>query len=160
MSMSTSGADADGGQQRETIVLRPRAVRVATYFSAVVVMAGMIGGAVLITSFQWGGRLGLILVGVLVFLFCHPEASVKGTARPASLEVGNLTRTRTLAWPERLGVTFPVRVTRAEPASRHSGRPGPRTGTGRGPRRGSGPSWSSARASPRGRRADLSRPPR
>ncbi|HLQ80070.1 MAG TPA: PH domain-containing protein [Brachybacterium sp.] len=106
--MSTSGADADGGQQRETIVLRPRAVRVAAYFSAVVVMAGMIGGAVLITSFQWGGRLGLILVGVLVFLFCHLEASVKVTARPDELEVRNLMRTRTLAWPEVLGVSFPM----------------------------------------------------
>src|SRR5699024_11440141 len=100
MSMSTSGADADGGQQRETIVLRPRAVRVAAYFRAVVVMAGMIGGAVLFTSFQWGGRLGLILVGVLVFLFCHLEASVKGTARPDELEVRTLMRTPTLALPQ------------------------------------------------------------
>src|SRR5699024_4244746 len=103
-----SGADADGGQQRETIVLRPRAVRVAAYFSAGVVMAGMIGGAVLITSFQWGGRLGLILVGVLVFLFCHLEASVQVTARPDELEVRDRMRTRTLAWAEALGVSFPM----------------------------------------------------
>src|SRR5699024_2550245 len=110
MSMSTSGADADGGQQRETIVLRPRAVRVAAYCSAVVVMAGMIGGAVLITSFQWGGRLVLVLVVVLVFLFCHLGASVKVPSRPVVLEVRNLMRSRPLAWAEVLVVSFQISV--------------------------------------------------
>ena len=89
-------------------MLRPRAVRVAAYVSAVVVMAGMIAGAVMITSFQWGGRIGLLVVGVLVFLFCHLEASVKVTARPEELEVRNLMRTRTLEWPEVLGISFPI----------------------------------------------------
>ncbi|MDN5599489.1 MAG: PH domain-containing protein [Brachybacterium sp.] len=106
--MSTPGQDTAGGEQRATIVLRPRAVRVAAYVSAVVVMAGMIAGAVMITSFQWGGRIGLLVVGVLVFLFCHLEASVKVTARPEELEVRNLMRTRTLEWPEVLGISFPM----------------------------------------------------
>lgn len=106
--MSTSAGVPAGGEQRDTIVMRPRAVRVAAYFSAVVVMAGMIGGAVMITSFHWGGRIGLLVVGVMVFLFCHLEASVKVTARPEELEVRNLMRTRTLAWPEVLGVSFPM----------------------------------------------------
>ena len=106
--MSTSAGVPAGGEQRDTIVIRPRAVRVAAYFSAVVVMAGMIGGAVMITSFHWGGRIGLLVVGVMVFLFCHLEASVKVTARPEELEVRNLMRTRILAWPEVLGVSFPM----------------------------------------------------
>lgn len=106
--MSTSAGVPAGGEQRDTIVIRPRAVRVAAYFSAVVVMAGMIGGAAMITSFHWGGRIGLLVVGVMVFLFCHLEASVKVTARPEELEVRNLMRTRILAWPEVLGVSFPM----------------------------------------------------
>lgn len=106
--MSTPSADQRPGEERATFVLRPRAVRVAAYFSAAVVMAGMIGGAVHITSFHWGGRLGLLAVGVLVVLFCHLEASVTVIARPRELEVRNLMRTRTLEWPEVLGISFPM----------------------------------------------------
>lgn len=106
--MSTPGQDTAGGERLATIVLRPRAVRVAAYLSAVIVMAGMIGGAVMITSFQWGGRIALLVVGVLVFLFCHLEASVKVTARAEQLEVRNLMRTRILEWPEVLGISFPM----------------------------------------------------
>lgn len=106
--MRTPEPDAASGEERATIVFRPRAVRVAAYFSAVVVMTGMIGGAVLLTSFHWGGRSGLVAVGVLVFLFCHLEASVKVTARPEAIEIRNLMRTRTLEWPEVLGISFPM----------------------------------------------------
>jgi len=106
--MSIPGPEQQGGEGRATIVLRPRAVRVAAYLSAAIVMAGMIGGALLITSFQWGGRLGLIGVGVLVVLFCHLEASVKVTARPEMLEVRNLLRIRSLDWAEVIGISFPM----------------------------------------------------
>jgi len=106
--MSTPDPEHGGGESAATIVLRPRAVRVAAYFSAAVVMAGMIGGAVMITSFQLGGRIALLVVGVLVFLFCHLEASVKVTARPGQLVVRNLMHTRTLEWPEVVGVSFPM----------------------------------------------------
>ncbi|HEX7349679.1 PH domain-containing protein [Brachybacterium sp.] len=106
--MSIPGPEHEGGEGRATIVLRPRAVRVAAYSSAAIVMAGMIGGALLITSFQWGGRLGLIGAGVLVVLFCHLEASVKVTARPEMLEVRNLLRTRSLDWAEVIGISFPM----------------------------------------------------
>lgn len=106
--MSIPVTDQGPGEARATYVLRPRWVRVAAYSSAAVVMAGMIGGAVLITSFQWGGRLGLLGVGVLVALFCHLEASVKVTAGPEQLEVRNLMRTRTVTWPEVIGISFPM----------------------------------------------------
>ena len=106
--MSTPGPDQESGEERATIVLRPRAVRFAAYFSGAVVMAGMIGGAVMITSFQLGGRLGLLVVGVLVLLFCHLEASVRVIARPCELEVRNLMRRRTLEWPEVIGISFPM----------------------------------------------------
>ncbi|MGO1227403.1 PH domain-containing protein [Brachybacterium sp. AOP42-C2-15] len=106
--MSTPAADQQPGESRASIVLRPRAVRVAAYLSATIVMAGMIGGAVMITSFQWGGRLGLVAVGVLVFIFCHLEASVTVTARPEVLVVRNLMSTRTLEWAEVIGISFPM----------------------------------------------------
>lgn len=106
--MNSTAADQQPGEGRATIVLRPRAVRVAAYLSAVVVMAGMVAGAVMITSFHWGGRFGLLAVGVLVFLFCHLEASVTVTARPEVLEVRNLMRTRTLEWAEVIGISFPM----------------------------------------------------
>lgn len=106
--MSTPGPEHARGEERATIVLRPRAVRLAAYFSAAVVMAGMIGGALLITSFQMGGRIGLLAIGVLVAVFCHLEASVKVTARPQEIEVRNLMRTRSLEWPEVLGISFPM----------------------------------------------------
>ncbi|WP_299305251.1 PH domain-containing protein [uncultured Brachybacterium sp.] len=106
--MNASAADRQPGEDRARIVLRPRAVRVAAYLSAAIVMAGMIGGAVLITSFQWGGRLGLVAVGVLVVIFCHLEASVTVTARPEVLVVRNLMSTRTLEWAEVIGISFPM----------------------------------------------------
>ena len=106
--MNASAADRQPGEDRARIVLRPRAVRVAAYLSAAIVMAGMIGGAVLITSFQWGGRLGLVAVGVLVVIFCHLEASVTVTARPEVLVVRNLSSTRTLEWAEVIGISFPM----------------------------------------------------
>ena len=106
--MNASAADRQPGEDRARIVLRPRAVRVAAYPSAAIVMAGMIGGAVLITSFQWGGRLGLVAVGVLVVIFCHLEASVTVTARPEVLVVRNLMSTRTLEWAEVIGISFPM----------------------------------------------------
>lgn len=106
--MRTPAADQQPGERRAPIVLRPRAVRVAAYLSAAIVMAGMIAGAVLITSFHWGGRLGLVVVGVLVVLFCHLEASVTVTARPEVLVVRNLMSTRTLEWAEVIGISFPM----------------------------------------------------
>ncbi len=106
--MNASAADRQPGEDRARIVLRPRAVRVAAYLSAAITMAGMIGGAVLIPSFQWGGRLGLVAVGVLVVIFCHLEASVTVTARPEVLVVRNLMSTRTLEWAEVIGISFPM----------------------------------------------------
>ncbi|ATG54837.1 hypothetical protein CFK41_08715 [Brachybacterium ginsengisoli] len=106
--MSASAPDPGSEGREASIVIRPRAVRVAAYVSAAIVMAGMIGGAVMITSFHWGGSIGLLMVGVLVALFCHLEASVTVTARPDALEVRNLMRTRSLEWPEVLGISFPM----------------------------------------------------
>lgn len=106
--MSTPGPEQQRGEHSATIVLRPRMVRIAAYFSGVVVLAGMIGGALAITSFQPGGRLMLIVIGLLVFVFCHLEASVRVVARPHLLEVRNLMRSRTLEWPEVIGISFPM----------------------------------------------------
>jgi predicted metalloprotease len=48
------------------------------------------------------------VIGVLVVLFCHLEASVRVVARPERLEVRNLMRTRSFDWPEVLGISFPM----------------------------------------------------
>lgn len=106
--MTTPAPPPQAADERATVVLRPRMVRLAAYTTAVIVLAGMIAGAVLITSFQLGGRLSLIAVGVLMAVFCHLEASVRVVARPTVLEVRNLMRTRTLEWPEVVGISFPM----------------------------------------------------
>lgn len=95
-------------ERTATVVIRPRAVRVAAYVTAVIVLGGMIAGAVLITSFQLGGRLALVMIGLLLVLLCHLYASVRVVARPERLEIRNLMRSRTLDWPEVLGISFPM----------------------------------------------------
>lgn len=90
------------------IVLRPRAVRVAGYITGVVVLAGMIVGAVVMPNFTLFGRLCLVAVGVAALVFCHLEASVRLVARASTLEVHNLFSKRTLQWPEIIGVSFPM----------------------------------------------------
>lgn len=106
--MSSAAASPGPADERATEVFRPCAVRWAAYITAVIVMAGMVGGSVMITSFQLGGRLGLLVIGLLIALFCHLEASVRVVARPHVLEVRNLMRTRTFEWPEVLGISFPM----------------------------------------------------
>lgn len=106
--MTSAAADRPPEQEHGTIVLRPRAVRWAAYFTGTVVLAGMILFAVLLTSFPAGGRLTLVAIGLLIFLFCHLEASVRAVARPRELEVRNLMRTRTVEWAEVLGISFPM----------------------------------------------------
>lgn len=107
--MSTAAADHPHDDEAQgTIVLRPRAVRWAAYFTGTVVLAGMIGGAIVLTSFHTGGRLALVAIGLLILVFCHLEASVRVVARPRELEVRNLMRTRTVEWPEVLGISFPM----------------------------------------------------
>ncbi|GAA1282712.1 MULTISPECIES: PH domain-containing protein [Brachybacterium] len=91
-----------------TTVFRPRMVRVFAYLTAIVVLAGMIAGAVVMPGFLLIGRIGLITVGVLIALFCHLEASVRLVARESELEVRNVFRTRTVEWPEILGISFPM----------------------------------------------------
>ncbi|WP_114854804.1 PH domain-containing protein [Brachybacterium sp. YJGR34] len=106
--MSTSAPVPAPGDERAALVLRPRMVRLAAYTSAAVVLAGMIAGAVVIPGFTPAGRIGLLAIGVLVALFCHLEASVRVVARPEALQVRNLFRARTVAWPEIVGVSFPM----------------------------------------------------
>lgn len=96
------------GDRTATIVFRPVTVRVAAYASGIIVLLGMCGGAIVLTSFQWGGRLLLVLIGVLALVFCHLEASVKVTAFPDRLVVRNVWRVRSFEWPEVLGVSFPM----------------------------------------------------
>ena len=106
--MSIPGPRREGGEQPATIVLRPRMVRVFAYLTGVIVLAGMIGGAIAITTFSLGGRVALVVIGGLVLLFCHLEASVRIIARPARLEVRNLMRTRTVEWAEIITISFPM----------------------------------------------------
>lgn len=105
--MTQTGDDSEV-RDDDPIVLRPRMVRVTGYATGVIVLAGMIVGAVVMPGFTLFGRACLVMVGVLALLFCHLEASVRLVARPRTLEVHNLFRRRTLAWPEIVGVSFPM----------------------------------------------------
>ena len=91
-----------------TVVFRPRMVRAVGYAVAVIMLAALVGGAILIPGFSPLDRAGMVMVGVLAALFCHLQASVRVVAGPQQLEVRNLFRTRTVAWPEVVGVSFPM----------------------------------------------------
>lgn len=100
--------DESAGPDRPTLVLRPRAVRVAGYFTGVTVLAGMIVGAVVMPGFTLFGRACLVAVGVLALVFCHLEARVRLVAGPRTLVVRNLFRHHTLEWTQIVGVSFPM----------------------------------------------------
>lgn len=102
---STGGADA---LQDPPIVMRPRAVRVAAYLSGVIVLVGMIAGAILLQSFEPAGRVGLVALGLAALAFCHLEARVRLIAGPHSLVIQNVFSRRELSWPEILDVSFPM----------------------------------------------------
>lgn len=91
-----------------TVVFRPRMVRAVGYAVAVIMLAALVGGAILIQGFSPLDRAGMVMVGVLAALFCHLQASVRVVAGPQQLEVRNLFRTRTVTWPEVVGVSFPM----------------------------------------------------
>lgn len=104
----TRVGDESADPDRPTLVLRPRAVRVAGYFTGFTVLAGMVVGAVVMPNFTLFGRACLVAVGLLILLFCHLEASVRLVARPRTLVVHNLFRHRTLEWAQIVGVSFPM----------------------------------------------------
>lgn len=83
-------------------------VRVVGYAVAVIMLAALVGGAILIPGFSPLDRAGMVMVGVLAALFCHLQASVRVVAGPQQLEVRNLFRIRTVTWPEVVGVSFPM----------------------------------------------------
>lgn len=91
-----------------TVVFRPRMVRAVGYAVAVIMLAALVGGAILIPGFSPLDRAGMVMVGVLAALFCHLQASVRVVAGPQQLEVRNLFRTRAVTWPEVVGVSFPM----------------------------------------------------
>lgn len=91
-----------------TVVFRPRMVRAVGYAVAVIMLAALVGGAILIPGFSPLDRAGMVMVGVLAALFCHLQASVRVVAGPQQLEVRNLFRIRTVTWPEVVGVSFPM----------------------------------------------------
>ncbi|MCT2294535.1 PH domain-containing protein [Brachybacterium muris] len=91
-----------------TVVFRPRMVRVVGYGIAAVMLVGLVAGGILIPGFSPLDRAGMIMFGVLAALFCHLQASVRLVAGPETLEVRNLLRSRTITWPEVVGVSFPM----------------------------------------------------
>lgn len=108
MSAPSGAPIRSGGSVPARIVMRPRAVRVAAYFSGGVLVAGMIAGAILLDSFLLPGRIGLVLVGLAGLGFCHLEARVHLVAEPTRLVVQNVFSRRVLTWPEILDISFPM----------------------------------------------------
>jgi hypothetical protein len=89
-----------------TYVFRPRASRIAAYAVGGLVLAGAVVLSV-IAAPTLTDKSGFIVVGLIIFVFCHLEASVRVTARQDALVVRNLGRSRTLEWAEVVGVVFP-----------------------------------------------------
>jgi Bacterial PH domain len=106
--MSPSDPAPRAGEERPTLVLRPRMVRVFAYVTGSIVLGGMITGALVMPGFHLGGRLALVALGILALVFCHLEASVRLIAGPRELTVHNVFRARTLEWAEIVDVSFPM----------------------------------------------------
>lgn len=91
------------------VVLRPRAARVAGYaIGGLVLLGSIILGALTAREFGVVSTVLFVVFGLLIFWFCHREASVSVTATHRSLTVRNLMSERSLEWAEVLGVSFPV----------------------------------------------------
>lgn len=92
----------------ERVVLRPRSARITGYVVGGLVMVSSITlGIVTYPSFEIASLLMFIAFGVLVFWFCHRQASVVVIAEPDQLIVRNLLETERLEYPEVLMVNFP-----------------------------------------------------
>lgn len=97
-----------GEDPAEVVVLRPLMVRLVGYPTGAVMLAGMVWWALKIPGFSVGGRIALMLLGVLGLLVCHLEGRVRIVARERTLEVRNHLSSRTLEWAEVVGVGYPM----------------------------------------------------
>lgn len=92
----------------ETIVFRPRLVRVAGLAIGTVILAAMLLAAVIVpATFGLADRVGFIALGVGTFWFCWREAQVRVVAGPETVEVRNLISKQELEWAEIVAVSFP-----------------------------------------------------
>lgn len=99
---------SDHDATSQTIVFRPRSVRVFGYLTGVIVLAGTIFFAMIIPGFSPFGRGALIAVGLIALAVCHLHARVRLIAGPTTLTVHNLGRTRTVEWAQVVGVSYPM----------------------------------------------------
>ncbi len=87
------------------VVLRPLMVRLVGYPTGAVMLSGTVWWALNIPGFSVGGRIALMLLGLLGgLLVCHLEGRVRIVARERTLEVRNHLSSRTLEWAEIIGV--------------------------------------------------------
>jgi hypothetical protein len=92
-------------EPEETIALRPRVVRIASYaIGSLVLLAAVITG--ILSKNGAVDLVGFTAFGLAVFWFCHREASVRVIAAPDHVVIRNLFVSRQLEWTEVVGVTF------------------------------------------------------
>lgn len=97
----------------ERVVFRPHLLRVLAYLIGALILVASVTTAIVLPPATGGAgftsidRGGFVVFGLLLFLFCHREASVQVIAAPQELIVRNLFATRHLEWAEVVGVSFP-----------------------------------------------------
>lgn len=106
--MVGTGSDAAPREGRGTVVFRPRMIRVVGWAVGVIMLLALVGGGVLMPGYTPLDRIGSVLLGLGVAVFCYRQATVSLVAAPETLTVRNLFRTRTLTWPEVVGISFPM----------------------------------------------------
>lgn len=108
--MSSAPQSPSGGLPGpdETVVFRPRLVRVAGLAVGTLILLAMLIAAVIVpATFGLADRVGFIALGVGTFWFCWREAQVRVVAGPETVQVRNLISKQELEWAEIVAVSFP-----------------------------------------------------
>ena len=100
----------------DVVVFRPRRARQVIYPVAVVLVAAMVVGAIVVpgtgpTSFALLDRIAVVALGLVIAAGLHRLAAVRVVTGPAGVEVVNIARRTRLAWAQIVN----VRLSRDDP---------------------------------------------
>jgi len=100
----------------DVVVFRPRRARQVIYPVAALVVAAMVGGAIVVpstgpTPFALLDRIAVVALGLVIAAGLHRLAAVRVVAGPDGIEVVNIARRTRLAWAQ----VVTVRLSRDDP---------------------------------------------
>lgn len=92
------------------VEFRPRTVRIWAYAIGTVAVVACVVVALILpaANSDWVDRLGFLLFGLVIFWFCHRQASVRIRATTQQVIIRGLFTTRIYEWPELFAVRFRV----------------------------------------------------